>query len=96
MSVLYLDYKEAISSPQRHVSLHVMSIFGDDLVTILLVFLLSSVGDATELPLAGELLVKHLKLVDELLAHRSEDIARRDSAVGLHADEELRDVGMGN
>lgn len=73
-----------------------MSIFGDDLVTILLVFLLSSVGDATELPLAGELLVKHLKLVDELLAHRSEDIARRDSAVGLHADEELRDVGMGN
>jgi hypothetical protein len=80
--------------PSMSCPCHVHSV--KNLVTILLVSLLASVGDAAKLPLAGELLVEHLELVDELLAHRGEDIARRDGAVGLHADEKLRDVRVGN
>lgn len=38
--------------------------------------------------------MQHLELVDELLAHRGEDVAGRHRAVCLHADEELGDVGV--
>lgn len=58
--------------------------------------LLASVGNAPQLPFSGKFLVKHFKLVDELLAHRGEDVARGYRAVCLHTDEELRHVGVAN
>ncbi len=58
------------------------------------VALTTRVGDAPHLPFAGELLVQHLELVDELLAYRGEDVARGDCAVRLHSDKELWDVGV--
>lgn len=58
------------------------------------VALTTGVGDAPHLPFAGELLVQHLELVDELLAYRGEDVARGDCAVRLHSDKELWNVGV--
>lgn len=60
----------------------------------LLIALLSGVGDASELPLASKLLMKHLELVDELFTHRGEDIPGRDRSVRLHTNEQVRHVGV--
>lgn len=65
-------------------------------MTVLHVALLTSVGDATELPLTSELLVEHLELVDKFLADGGEDITGSDGAVSLDANKELRDVRVGN
>lgn len=58
--------------------------------------LLASIGNAPQLPFSGELLMKHFKLIDELLTHRGEDVARGYRAVCLHTDEELGHVGVAN
>jgi len=58
------------------------------------VALLADVCDAAQLPLARELLVQGLELVDELLAHGAKDLARRLGAVGLQPDEQLWYVGV--
>ena len=58
------------------------------------VALLASVGDAPQLPFSRKLLVQHFQLIDELLADRCKDVARRDCAVCLYTDEQLRDVGV--
>jgi hypothetical protein len=53
-------------------------------VAVLHIALLASVGNTSQLPLACELLMQHLKLVDEFLAYRSEDIAGRDGPICLY------------
>lgn len=56
--------------------------------------LVSSVGDASQLPLASELLVQHLELVDELLAYRRKHVARRNGSVSLDPNVKLGDIRM--
>lgn len=58
-----------------------------NLVAVLHIALLASVGDTSQLPLTCELLMQHLELVDKFLTHRSEDIAGRDGPICLYPDE---------
>lgn len=51
---------------------------------------------ATQLVLAGELATKLGKLSDQTLADLDEGIFRCDGAICLDADEELRDIRMGD
>lgn len=51
---------------------------------------------ATQLILAGELAAKLGKLGNEILAHLDEGVLGCDGSVCLDADEELRDIRMGN
>lgn len=58
------------------------------------VALSARVGNTPQLPFSSKFLMQHFQLVDELLTHRGEDVARGHRAVCLYADEELRDVGV--
>lgn len=75
---------------------------GDDLETVTAISVAVAIGGrtggghATQLVLTRELAAKLRELRDQVLADLGEGVLRGDDAIGLNADEQLGDVGVGD